>query len=192
MGEGVAVARGGTERRAAADAGALARGPGLRAERLPDPRVEVAPGGDLGAHLRAPPLERVDQRLLLPDLVAERLHLVDLAPERDVVAVDRAEGENREGGEDERRRGDPAWDVEAEDAPAVAPEEEEVEAPGLAHDRRLNGTTDACRRISGGPGLAIRQCPSKRTPSSTTTTGAFTSPKTRTLVDEGAELAPEG
>ena len=27
--------------------------------------------------------------------------------------------------------------------------------------------------------MAIRQCPSKRTPSSTTTTGAFTSPKTR-------------
>ena len=45
-------------------------------------------------------------------------------------------------------------------------------------DQRLSGTTVMSRggTSATGLGLAIRQCPSNKTPSSSTTTGASTSP----------------
>src|SRR5262249_5603665 len=134
-------------RRGAADRAVATAGLELRTERLPDPRVKLAPTCHLSAQLDDPPIEGVDGRLLLGDLLLEGPRLERQLPELNPVAQQREE--RRDGDRDAGNGGQGcgSGDVEPDDAGAVATHDQQAEllaagpppvSPGTGQ-LRLNG-----------------------------------------------------
>src|SRR4030095_10724821 len=165
------------------DASASLGGAVLGTEGLPDLGAQLAPAVDLGADLPHPRLPAVDDLLLLHDAHAELVQRRALSAQCEVVRVDDGDGGGHRQEESQHRQDEPPRKGQPGDASPVPVDHQEIElAPRQHHSQRLIGTTERSR--VGSPSvlgftLFIRQWPSKITPSSTTTTGASTSPKTR-------------
>src|SRR5262250_56450 len=112
---------------ATTDRAIAAAGLELGAERLPDPRVKIAPARHLGAQLDDAVVEGIDLRLLLGDLGLERAGLSRELPELEPVAQETEEGGQRDGQSDERGDGDRPGEVEPENPSPVAPDDEDAE-----------------------------------------------------------------
>ena len=164
---------------APADADAALGRAGLRPERLPDLGVQIAPAIDLAADLAQARLGRVEEGLLGVQPRAQGREGAALVAEGGVVGIDEREPDQGHHEPAHHRADHPAGHRQTEHTAAVVAHHQQVELLGLAHRHRLRGTTARSRAdaISAtGAGLAMRQCPSKSTPSSTTTMGASTSP----------------
>src|SRR6266478_1696446 len=185
--DGGTVGRLGNPRRAgtAADAGSALGGAVFGAEGLPDPGVQLAPAVDLGADLTHLRLRGFDDSPLLRHARREVVERGALAAQLEIVGVDEGDRNGSDHEESECRQDQPPGKGHTGDAPPVVVDHEKVELARRPHDpQRLMGTTERSREGSTsvlGLALVIRQWPSKSTPSSTTTTGASTSPKTRAV-----------
>src|SRR5215472_5590646 len=120
-----------------------------------------------------------------PPMPAPRLAEPFSGPEGEIVGVDDGYRDGQRDHEGQHGEDQPPRERETGDAPPVTMDHEEVELAASPHPpQRLRGTTESSRAgVSSALGWAfvIRQCPSNSTPSSTTTRGDSTSPKTRAV-----------
>src|SRR5437899_6373603 len=114
-------------KRATADRAVATAGLELRAERLPDPRVEVTPARHLLAQLDDATIEGVDRRLLLGELLFEGASLYRELPELHPIPDERAECRDRHRDPGERGESRGPGEVEADNAGAVAANDEQAE-----------------------------------------------------------------